>query len=267
MNTTALTTLVTLSLAGGCASDSKETSQPDPNTARQQQGVRSADATSRLLALSNASIDAASIGQRANFTDDLLGDVELGIEQYLEGLENPDCLTFDVEEQSETSVAVTLQFDGCLQEATGDEVDGSLEVDVESDDDGVLCDYEGDIDLDGVSIRGEWGIDLADSGAASVQGSVSIVLDGETLGTLIEASWKDVGTECPQLTQHVEVSSDDESTISLDLTGLDLCSGSVCDSDVQVLVEDALGQVEVDVSELDADLDDLDGSLCEYETL
>lgn len=263
--TTTLKTILGISLVTGCASDEKkDTTNPDSSsTSQRQQSVRSAEATGKLIALSNAAIGASSIGTRTNLVADLAFEIETGIDEYLEGIEDAECVDFTVSELADGSVDVSIAFDSCLGEA-GDLVSGTLDISVDDDEAGIDCDYEGDLQIDGASVDGSWSVDIDEGGVAIVAGAANITLadGGGSLSVQIDASWEDLDGLCPQLTQHLDVTLDG-SSVSIDFGGFDLCSTSFCGSDVDILIEDADGLAEVDFSASGVSVDGLgEGFVC-----
>lgn len=261
---TTLKTILGLSLIAGCAGDDGEQMPvDDTQTERRQQSVRAADATAKLLSLSNASIGAASIGSRGNLVADLSGEIEAGVAEFLAEFESADCALFSAETNADNTVTVALDFDSCL-DAAGDTLNGDFDITVALDGDEIDCDYDADIEIDGTSIEGNWTIDINDAGTAVVLGEVSLAfLDGATLSALIDASWKDLGGACPELEQHIEVTSDGAS-VSVDLGGLDLCSTSLCGSGIDIQISDAAGLAEVDFGASDISVEGLaDGFVCD----
>ncbi len=241
---TTLKTILGLSLIAGCAGDEEQTPSQESNTTqKRQQGVRSADATARLLSLSNATLGGAP--SSASLVEDLAGDVELSLEAYLETLDNAECLQYTLDDSIEDQVIASLDFSGCT-DAGGDIITGDFDVTVSLDGDEIDCDFDADIEIDGTSIDGAWTIDINDVGTAVVLGEINIsFLDGASVSTLIDASWKDIGGECPVLDQHIEV-SDASGAVSVDLGGFDLCEGSFCGSGIDIQISDAEGLAEVD---------------------
>lgn len=273
---TLASTLLTLSLATACASDDGKSS-PNNDSAVQskEQAVRSADASGKLLALSNAALGGGS-STRSSAVEDLEGDIQAGVDEFITTLSDPDCLSYTLDELSESQVAVRFDFSDC-QGANGlDDITGGFDVTIDTDEEDVLdCDFEGDLTIDGYGFDGSWGIDASEDGSAVIAGDIGILLpDGTLLDALLDGLWRDVGTNCPSLTQHIEI-GEGANAWSIDLSGLDMCTGSVCGSEIDLQIEGLEGLEGVDFSEYGSPLEgvnegvfcDEDGDFVDYPEL
>jgi hypothetical protein len=263
---TITSTLLALSFTVACASEEpagtgNESQQPESR----ERAMRSAEATGKLLVLSNAAIGANQIGQRANFTEDLEGDIEVGIEEFEDSLQDPSCFSYDLIAHSDSHVEVRFDFSDCDADSGLEGIAGEFSVDIQdTDDDETLdCDFAGELDVDGYGFDGDWSVDIGTEGRAAIAGELDIRLpDGEVVSTLLDAVWSDVGSLCPSLTQHLDIGTGVDS-IAIDLEGLDLCSGSLCGSEVGITIEGAEGLDEIDLSDYGAQVEgETDGLFC-----
>ncbi len=250
---TIASTLLALSLTVACADESDPETN---NTSEREQAMRSADATGKMLALSNAVVGIHQLGQRSNFAEDIGGDIATGIEEFLASLENPACLTHTVDVVNETQVELAFDFSDCETDSGLENIDGTLSFSINADDEATIdCVFDGDLQVDGYDLDGDWTIGIGALGTASITGQIGIVLpDGTDLSVVLDAQWKDVGGLCPSLSQNLDITSNGEA-LSIDLTGLDVCSGSLCESEVDVLIEGTEGLDPVDFDDYGPDVE------------
>ncbi len=237
----ALTLSLTLGLGTmGCASEGQPNDKPTPNN--RQQSVQSADAASRLLALSNATVSAGQIGQRQNFVFDLEGEIDAGVNDFLDSLTDESCADVDVTTNADGDVHVAFSFDACASDVGLSIFSGNLDIDITATDDEVELDFDCDgLSIDGAELAGEWGIDIGVDASAVISGSVSITVPGfEDILATLEGSWESLDGECPELTQSIEV-VDAEGSTSVNLDGVNLCDFSMCNDGLDIEVVDADG--------------------------
>lgn len=253
---------LTIASFGTAACSDSSNDAPQSNTAKRaqrQQGVQAADASSKMLALSNQSVGANKVGNRSAFTEDLKGDIEAGVEEFLATVENATCLTYDINEISAENIETVYDFTACDFTDGIEELTGSLTITATAAAGSVDFDYDCDLGFDGLDFDGEWSIDISEEGTGVIEGKLEIGLpDGVVLPTLLEGSWKDLDGECPVLSEHVEV-GEGEDIVAVDLSGLDLCNASLCGSDVDIQVADADGTLDVDLSEAGGTITTPDG--------
>ncbi len=259
MTNTLKSVLALALLTGACAGEDSQS--PQNSTAKRQKAVRGANAANTLIALSDAVVDAKSVGNRTSLVADLSGDIEAGISDFIATLENADCLDFTLESLTDSSVHVEFDFDACVTNTGIDGITGDLDIDIETALDTTSFDFDVDLQLDGFDISGDYLIAAAEAGQGAISGALALVLpNGETLTTTLDASFADIGQACPSLTQHFEIEFDGEQ-IEIDLSGLDLCATSLCESGVTVEIEDLEGVAGVDFDTSIPELDGLDAGL------
>jgi len=154
---TLASTLLALSLTAACAADEGKSPNNNSNNSAAQskeQAVRSADATGKLLALSNAALGGSS--NRASAIEDLEGDIQAGVDDFITTLTDPACLSYTLDAISDTRIDVRFDFSDCQGEHGLEDINGSFDViiDAEGDDDAVECDFEGDLTVDGYGFDG-----------------------------------------------------------------------------------------------------------------
>jgi len=209
----------------GCTS-SEPSQRQQPAAGATQKGILGADAVGNLVKASNLTATGPAGFARADAIDvgDLLADLEAELGSCFDGvLEDAD------------TIAIT--YDGCL--ADGMTLDGEFSVSLKEKVDGLVVDFDGNIVVDGSSFDGSWSLAIGATGL-SFSGNVSILHStGASLSIEFDGSISDFDSACPTMTQSASV-SDGQTTVTLDVDGLNLCEG-ICSGSFSGSVTDANG--------------------------